>query len=117
MKASTVEKLFKKYAQPVQLTSGIYPYHGTSYAFIQPLRYKNKMYVDAQFHPTGIDDDGRFIYIGLPNDLIVSCYNNDRYIEVNGMGFSVIRAENVFYKERVLYVWAILKKDMSDWYV
>lgn len=114
----TVEKLFKRFAQKVTVFSDeLHPGYAVTYGFIQPLRYKNKMYVDTQFHELGLDDDGRFVYIGMPEMLLTGSAGNRRSIEVGNYVYSVIRAENVMYKGEALYVWAIIKKDRDGNYV
>ena len=112
MEIKNIKKLFETFASPVKIFSETTaPYSSTSYGFMQPLRYKNKMYVDTQMDDMGLDDDGRYIYIGLPDHLLTATSDNGRAIEMGRQTYSVIRAENVFFKGEAIYVWAIIKRD------
>ena len=107
-----IKKLFKTFGCAVTVCSAnVAPYTAQSFGFLQPLRYKNKMYVDTQMTDLGLDDDGRYVYIGLPEPLLTSTADNGRTLEMGNQKFSVIRAENVFHQGKSLYVWAIIKKD------
>ncbi len=118
MQVRNIEKLFKTFATPTRVYSeSVAPYTASSYGFLQPLRYKNKMYVDTHMTELGLDDDGRYVYIGLPCNLLTDNTGNDRKIDINGKSYSVIRAENVFYKGEAIYVWAIIKRDRGGNFV
>ena len=107
-----INKLFKTFGCPVMVYSQTSPpYASQSFGFMQPLRYKNKMYVDTQMTDLGLDDDGRYVYIGLPEPLLTARADNCRSLEMGQQKFSVIRAENVFHMGKAIYVWAIIKKD------
>lgn len=113
-----IKKLFETFANPVRIVSeSTSPYFAASYGFLQPLRYKNKMYVDTQMTEVGLDDDGRYVYIGLPTPLLTNNNTNDRFIEIGQQVFAVIRAENVVHKGKAVYVWAIIKRDRGGTYV
>lgn len=118
MLAKTIKKLFRTFGGPVIIYStSVPPFSGNSYGFLQPLRYKNKMYVDAQLDELGLDDDGRYVYIGLPDRLLTDSASNGRQIDVNNQMYSVIRAENVYYKNEAIYVWAIIKRNRGGMYL
>lgn len=107
-----IRKLFQNFGCAVTIRAvSTAPYVSQSFGFLQPLRYKNKMYVDTQMTELGLDDDGRYVYIGLPDYLLTSTAANGRTIEMENQLFSVIRAENVYHMGKALYVWAIIKKD------
>lgn len=89
-----------------------------SKAFIQPLRYKNKMYVSGETLPAGFYDGGHYLYIGLNNVKIDKDYRNI-IIYRNNKGYIIRRAENYIMKSKILYIWAILTpyiKPMEDDY-
>ncbi len=78
-------------------------------AFIQPLRYKNKMYVDGYFLPQGYVDGGHFLYIGkvtpkftnpLEDNLITLDKTKEEYI--------VKRVETFRVCDEDVYIWAII---------
>lgn len=85
------------------------------YGFIQPLRYKNKMYLKDIHIPAGIVDTDVFLYIG-PYDHdpshfdkpIISCSDGEKYV--------VSKSEKVFFGEEVAYIWTIIRKFTEDDY-
>lgn len=98
--------MFEKYGQNVSLKTDdgwSSPIYG---AFIQPLRYKNKMYLNGVNTVIGFNSQGHYLYIGPPeHSLIESCR-----IESNGMKFTVDRSEKVYFKNEVVYIWAIIRE-------
>jgi len=118
MAKKQIEKLIRTFAGPSTIySSTVSPGIAHSYGFVQPLRYKNKMYVDTRMTELGLDDDGRFVYIGLPESLLTDTAGNGRKIDVGGLSYVVIRAENVFYRNEPIYVWAVVKRERGGSYV
>lgn len=89
--------------------NGVYSEAQGAKAFIQPLRYKNKMYIGNSYIPIGGVDGGRYLYLGNPelrfdkatDEVIITSNNNDYYVK---------RAEPYVVDNEVLYIWAILGK-------
>ncbi len=77
-------------------------------AFIQPLRYKNKMYLDGIYTEIGFNSQGHYLYIGppLPDLTTVS---DSGYISADGISYRIDRAERVYMGEDVFYIWAIIR--------
>ena len=82
----------------------------TCYAVIQPLLYKNKMYVEMQPSELGKTDDGCYKYLG-PYDVI---FSDGDIIKFSGNRFVVQRSESVRFAGETLYVWAILRPYLSE---
>ena len=75
-------------------------------AFLQPLRYKNKMYIELQPSEVGRVDDGCFLYLGpaeVPFEADDFMYNDD------GKRFVVQRVETVYLFKKPLYRWATVR--------
>lgn len=75
--------------------------------FIQPLRYKNNMYLDGKSLDSGFFDGGHYLFIsngetGLKN-------HNLAFVEDKDSKYVVKRADIHRYKDQNLYTWAILK--------
>ena len=75
-------------------------------AFIEPLRYKNKVYVGGQYHIVGIKRSEKYLYIGSPENML---RENLSVIEMNGSKYIVKRCELYYVKDFPVYVWAILQ--------
>lgn len=81
--------------------------------FIQPLRYKNKMYLDGINTEIGFNSQGHYLYIGPPEyDLTPA--ENGRYLVSNGISYQIDRAEKVYYKNEVCYIWAIIRTIVEE---
>lgn len=79
-------------------------------AAIQPLRYKNKMYLGGVYTEIGKAKYDYFLYIGPP-DHDISCLSADsRIIDSSGRGFTVDHCETVYYKNTPFYIWAIVRE-------
>ena len=74
-------------------------------AFIEPLRYKNKVYVGGQYRRLGLARSEKYLYIGLPENTLAE---NTSVIEMNNIKYIVKRCETYYVHDRPVYVWAIL---------
>lgn len=75
-------------------------------AFIEPLRYKNKVYVGGQYHIVGLNQTEKYLYIGPPEYRLIE---NASVIEMNSEKYIVKRCELYYVRDFPLYVWAILQ--------
>ncbi|MBQ7101880.1 MAG: hypothetical protein IKK49_09720 [Clostridia bacterium] len=77
-------------------------------AFIQPLRYKNKMYLDGVYTQIGFNSQGHYLYIGPPDpDLTLA--EESAFISSDGVKYQIDRAERVYSGDKVFYIWAIIR--------
>ncbi len=76
-------------------------------AYLQPLRYKNKMYLDSQYTKLGIMDESSFLLIASA-ELNVNEY--DDFLVDGSDHYSFVKAEVVFCLNKPAYTWAILRK-------
>lgn len=82
---------------------------GTPYrAFIQPLRYKNKMYLMGIRSRVGNIDQSHYLYIGPPEKDIVGLGSSARIKRANEL-FYIVKAENVNIGDGVFYNWAVIR--------
>lgn len=75
-------------------------------AVIQPLLYKNKMYLGGVATPYGIRDDGHYLMISSVADKITDW--GKVIISAHSGKFTVKRAEVISCKGLDLYVWAVI---------
>lgn len=76
-------------------------------ALIEPLRYKNKMYLEGTHTPIGFNERGYYMYIGPASRGFEA--REDQYLESGGIRYQIDRAEDVFFRGQVAYRWAILR--------
>ncbi|MBR1483341.1 MAG: hypothetical protein IJ598_10290 [Ruminococcus sp.] len=74
-------------------------------AIVEPIRYKNRIYIGGQQRSLGTLRREKFLYIGKPE---VSLRENASVIESAGGKYIVKRCETYFVQDRAVYVWAIL---------
>ena len=81
----------------------------THSVFIQPLRYKNKIYLDGSALTQGMYDGSHYLLIAPP-ELELSPPLEDYVIECPSMKkrFTVRKSETYFFMDRPVYLWAVL---------
>ncbi len=79
-------------------------------AFLQPLRYKNKMYLEGTYTVLGKDPNGLYLYIGSPKHDITRLPKDSRVTDADGKSYLIQRAEKVCRGDAPYYFWAILKE-------
>ena len=74
-------------------------------AIVEPIRYKNKIYIGGEQRSLGSLKRERYLYIGPPD---VPLRANASVIESVGGKYIVKRCETYFVQDRPVYVWAIM---------
>jgi len=107
-----VKSLLKRYGQSVSLQlPGQAP---DSYsAIIQPLRYKNKMYLEGDFSLVGYITNDAYLYIGPGNKEIATCVRDARLFAGDAEYFFT-RADTVMMNDKAVYTWAVIKPVLYD---
>ena len=77
-------------------------------ALIQPLRYKNKMYLDGIYTEIGFNSQGHYLYLGPPQPDLCSVAPG-AYLSADGVHYQIDRAEKVYQNDKVFYIWAIIR--------
>ena len=105
-KSDKLESMLKMYGRSVYITSEKLNSEIFN-ALVQPLRYKNKMYLYGVNTEIGYNSQGYYLYIGPPeHDLTV---NEDALIIDGDIKYQIDRAEKIKFGEEVLYVWAVVR--------
>ncbi|MDR2646540.1 MAG: hypothetical protein LBB67_00205 [Oscillospiraceae bacterium] len=77
-------------------------------AFIQPLRYKNKMYLGGVNTPIGFNREGYYLFLGPPEHDITKL-GRDMWIQCGGERYTIDRAEVVYFGENPSHIWATIR--------
>ena len=85
-------------------------------AFLQPLRYKNKMYLGGTLTEIGYDTLRKFVLICPVSVNIPAVDGTVTRLEHDGDSFCVDHCEKVFFGETPLYYWAVVHQN-NDWRV
>ena len=75
-------------------------------AFVEPLRYKNRVYVGGEYHHLGFRKTEKYLYVGCPENKLEA---NSCVIEMQNNKYIVKRCETYYVKDNPIYVWAILE--------
>ena len=74
-------------------------------AIVEPLRYRNRIYIGGEMHPLGQASREKYLFIGTPD---ISLQQNRSVIESVGGKYIVKRCETYYVQDRPVYVWAIM---------
>lgn len=110
MIASNVDKMFEKLGRDMKLGRDDGWRSAMFKGFIQPLRYKNKMYLDGVYTVIGFDNQDKYLYIGPSDyDLTAPAMANG-FILSDGVKYTIDRAEKVYFFDMPGYIWAIVRE-------
>lgn len=110
---ATLKKYVDKYGTTVSLSSDGKVF-GTPYrAFIQPLRYKNKMYLMGVRSKLGWIDQSHYLYIG-PAEKDIASLTSAARIRSQNENFYIVKAENVHLGDNIFYNWAVIRAVVED---
>lgn len=110
MSRDPVTEVFERFGREVRLSNDEGWQSLIYKAFIQPLRYKNKMYLDGVYTVIGFDNQSKYLYIGPPDHDLTVLDPTSGYVESDGMKYTVDRAEKVYRGDSPVYIWAIIRE-------
>lgn len=105
-----LQKLFEKMALTLTVNVSGAP-HRTFKAFLQPLRYKNKMYLSGVPTELGFDSLKKYLMLALPEANLDEIDDRTIRLFIDGQHLNIDHCEKVFYKQKPLYYWAIVSKE------
>ena len=105
----TINSIFERYGRDVTLNGPDNWSSETYGAFIQPLRYKNKMYLNGVNTVIGFNSEGHYLYLGPPGHDLTRL-DKSYQIRTSDKKYTIDRAEKVYLKNEVVYVWAIIRE-------
>lgn len=105
-----IEKILNKHGNSVYI-SGADGWKSTIFnAFIQPLRYKNKLYMAGDVTPLGVNRNSVYLYIGPARHDLTKLDNSYRIHDSENNTYSIDRAEKIIVKNNTIYIWAIIRQ-------
>lgn len=99
-----IDVMLNRYGDDVTVKDKFGSFEGK--AIIQPLMYKNKMYLGGEALPAGYYDAGHYLMIA-PCDSFIRDYRST-LITAGGVTYTVKRSERVRADNTDLYIWAVL---------
>ena len=79
-------------------------------AYIQPIRYKNKVYLEGNYTEIGRNDNDVFVYLGPASHDISEFCDDLRICDLQNRYFMVDRVEKIVLDGKILYIWAVIRK-------
>lgn len=104
------DTLFSAHGNTVYLTGADGWQSNTFKAFIQPLRYKNKLYQQGEHTPIGINRNDVYLYLGPADHDLTKLDNTHRIHDRENNKYMIDRAEKIRFNDSILYIWAIIRK-------
>ncbi|MBQ4569594.1 MAG: hypothetical protein IJA62_06045 [Ruminococcus sp.] len=101
---NTIEKMIRRFGDDICIMEDAL--RNRSKAIIQPLMYKNKMYLGGTALPAGFFDGGHYLMIA-PASLKVKDYRRAVVEDANAK-YTIKRVEMVKADNKELYIWAVL---------
>lgn len=92
-----------KYGQKVKIINGEDVF--VTNAFIEPLRYRNKIYIGGEYR--ALKGTDKYIYTGKTG--LFDLKEKSTIIETKGLRYLVIRKETYWVNNSKIYDWAILE--------
>ncbi len=102
-------KLFDKYGVTITCTGSEDSVEFCAY--LQPLRYKNKIYLSGVPTELGYDGLNKYLLIAPPEVDIAYLESNEYTISFDGFTFATDHCEPVYLGKKRLYYWAIVHKE------
>ena len=82
-------------------------------AVIQPMRYKNKLYLDMTWGELGFKDSECFLYLGPP-EVDFTGFESETHIKTNDRAYCVSRADRISVGGDIVYIWAVLTPRIKE---
>ena len=79
-------------------------------AFLQPLRYKNKLYQQGEITPLGVNRNDVYLYLGPADHDLTKLNSTHRIHDSDKNSYMIDRAEKIKFNDQILYIWAIIRK-------
>ncbi|MDR3344742.1 MAG: hypothetical protein LBT21_04020 [Oscillospiraceae bacterium] len=107
MHSTAFESALKQFGRAARLFSPGGEQLAEYHAFVQPLRYKNKLYLYGVHTEIGYNSQGHYLYLG---PAAYTLQDDGQELEIGGDLYRVERAETVFLADDPLYVWAVIRR-------
>ncbi len=99
-----IDKMIKRYGDDITVKDKLGSFEGK--AIIQPLMYKNKMYLGGDTLSAGYFDAGHYLMIA-PCDGLIRDYRST-LVTCRDTTYTIKRSERVSADNEDLYIWAVL---------
>lgn len=110
-----IDRYMNKYGRKVGLFDSCGNKLQEKKCFIQPLRYKNKMYLEGVPTDIGVNDSGYYLLLA-PCSMKLDAIGDRGYICDGEKKYHIDRWEKIYLGIGVLYLWAVIKEHTEGSY-
>ncbi len=103
-----LERFIERYGCEVALAADGVRFAPPYRAFVQPLRYKNKMYLEGTRTRIGYADASYYLYVG-PAAVDMTALPTGAVLKMGEQRFYLSHAESVRLADQTVYMWAVLR--------
>ncbi len=107
-------RMIDRYGSKIVLTDEINDVTVKGKAIIEPLRYKNKLYLQGRFTEIGRNKEDYYLYIGSPDMDISAVDGVFVRLECGEKSYLVYRTEEHRIGDENIYNWAIIRPVTPD---
>lgn len=104
-----IERIMNRYGRTICVVDSCGNKIEEKKCFVQPLRYKNKMYIEGTPTEIGMNDAGYYLFLG-PADMQLDKLGRCGYLSDGTKKYHIDRWEKIWFKEMAFYLWAVLKE-------
>lgn len=109
------EKYINKFGRNIKIYNSAGELVQELNCLIQPLRYKNKMYMQGTPTDIGYDHSGYCLLIA-PASFDTSSMGTDGYLTEGNKQYHIDRMDEIYFGSEIFYIWAVLREKKSDSY-
>ena len=106
--SENIQAYLEKYGCEVAIAPDGEEYDAPYRAFVQPLRYKNKMYLEGTRTRVGYADQSYYLYVG-PATVDVCNLSDKAVLKMGDVRFYFSHCEAVRLADQTVYMWAVLR--------
>ena len=110
-----IERIMNRYGRSISIIDSCGNKVEEKKCFVQPLRYKNKMYLEGTPTEIGMNDAGYYLFLG-PADMQLDKLGEKGFLSDGTKKYHIDRWEKIWFKETVFYLWAVLKEHTDGVY-
>lgn len=109
-----INPILRRYGQSAVLDDAATGTQTDFHAFVQALRYKNKLYLRGTFTELGRNQQDCYLFIGPPEVEITVRDDDSMTVIVDSVRYIFDRVENHYIGNKIIYRWAILHPAVED---
>ena len=110
-----IERIFRRYGRKISAVDDNGNVVCSAECFVQPLRYKNKMYLEGTPTEIGLNESGYYLFLAPAGYSIENAADNG-YLTDGNNEYHIDRYEDIYVGEKIYFRWAIIRLCFPDTY-